>query len=976
MDTNKRKEELERKRQKLAELKKAREERKQASAQQSPRPKRSGEQASTGSVGAAVSLDANAQVEQLVAQLVSQHVSPIKSSDSKEQLDDNDGSKNTLMPANVEPQFQLSQSHSFEIKPVSKVMYEKEIQTSTQDLSPPPQSPLENAESPRAHDTTVDEQSSSALSKDQTELGQVQIKTLDSERLKQLQSSSNYQDFLINATKTVEKAMRDDFDLFKDYTLRSAGGSQDAALNDEDFVLLNGAKLRKARISSTMHNQSLQQSGYSILDVDLSPHFGELSLASYSIQGDSLYSSQQVSLSQSVSSTRDYSHKSGLVLVWNEHMNDVPEFTFTSHHEVSSAKFISKHPNLVVGGLANGQVVIWDNRAGQKAVLQSPVCANWHADRICRLFLTGSASDLQQIHSVSVDGVFCSWQVDMLHKPTECLQLQSSKQGSSLMSVSSFDILAGDDTHFIAGYEQGQIAFINRYDQAGLKAGIMDSETFTPHFGRINSIDTFKSPHTAPGELVLAASSDQTLSLYSLPSQRPHSQAKAQNAISYDPKISMECTQGAVQDARWSPHNPSVFATVNEFGQLDIWNLLFSQEEPIQSIQVTEDQSALYKLTWELNGKHCVVGGRNAVVSVLCVASNAKLFDTERGCVKMPSVSDYNAIIFGDMKASSDVEGKLAVQGNAEFGAGFSVGDKLQNVSACSDAVTVTGGSLKWPNGRNYFGNIVVGDNSTSKIETGMIMENGCQVLENPQHFNFNAAWTDVKAMSLELSKMADTVVSREVDALLNLNLTFGGQRMVECMNVADGSYLGSAVKSFASVSGIKQGVTIVINIAGTSPVMANMDQEALAGFNVIFNFYQATTIQIYGIAVRGAVVAPLASGQGLNGVVHGPVYMKSFEGPLQINLRPLPSCPPGEVSPAIKCRLRPTPETLPLVTTTTSATVEVAAATVVNQTPLPNVPAPGYGAPAPVPAPQCQCAQSPSSSSTKATLPTGGPTY
>lgn len=86
------------------------------------------------------------------------------------------------------------------------------------------------------------------------------------------------------------------------------------------------------------------------------------------------------------------------------------------------------------------------------------------------------------------------------------------------MSVSSFDILAGDDTHFIAGYEQGQIAFINRYDQAGLKAGIMDSETFTPHFGRINSIDTFKSSHTAPGELVLAASSDQTLSLYSLPS--------------------------------------------------------------------------------------------------------------------------------------------------------------------------------------------------------------------------------------------------------------------------------------------------------------------------------------------------------------------------------------------------------------------------------------------------------------------------
>ncbi|KAI3631865.1 hypothetical protein MIR68_010338 [Amoeboaphelidium protococcarum] len=623
MDTIKRKEELERKRQQLAELKKAREERKQASAQQSPRPKRSGESASTGLVGAAASLDANAQVEQLVAQLVSQHVSPVKP-DSKEQLDDNDGSKTTSMHANAGPQFQLSQSHSLEIKPVSKVMYEKEIQTSTQDLSPPPQSPLENAESPRDHYVVADEQVQSALSKEQTESRQGQIKFLESERLKQLQSSTNYQDFLINATKTVEKAMRDDFDLFKDYTLRSAGGSQDTALNDEDYVLLNGAKLRKARVRSAMHNQSLQLGVCSILDVDLSPHFEELSLASYSIQGDSLYSSQQVSSSQLVSSTRDYNHKSGLVLVWNEHLNNVPEFTFTAHYEVSSAKFISKHPNLVVGGLANGQVVIWDNRAGQKAVLQSPVCANWHADRICRLFLTGSASDLQQIHSVSVDGVFCSWQVDMLHKPTECLRLQSSKSGAPLMSVSSFDLLASDDTHFIAGFEQGQIALINRYDQAGLKAGIMDSEAFTPHFGRLNCIDIFKSPHTAPGELVLAASSDQTLNLYSLPSQRPQSQAKAQNAILHEPKLSMECTQGAVQDARWSPQNQSVFATVNEFGQFDIWNLLFSQEEPIQSMQVTEDQSALYQLTWEQNGKHCVVGGRNGKIYTIDCSQMAK----------------------------------------------------------------------------------------------------------------------------------------------------------------------------------------------------------------------------------------------------------------------------------------------------------------------------------------------------------------
>ena len=78
----------------------------------------------------------------------------------------------------------------------------------------------------------------------------------------------------------------------------------------------------------------------------------------------------------------------GMVLVWNTHLPDRPEFVF--EHQVRMLNmliewqltipfqsailttcFARYHPNLVLGGSYSGQIVLWDNRAKRTPVQRS-----------------------------------------------------------------------------------------------------------------------------------------------------------------------------------------------------------------------------------------------------------------------------------------------------------------------------------------------------------------------------------------------------------------------------------------------------------------------------------------------------------------------------------------------------------------------------------------------------------------------------
>ena len=61
----------------------------------------------------------------------------------------------------------------------------------------------------------------------------------------------------------------------------------------------------------------------------------------------------------------------GLVLVWNTHLKERPEFVFECQSAVLSTCFSPWQPNIIVGGTYSGQIVLWDNRAKRTPVQRS-----------------------------------------------------------------------------------------------------------------------------------------------------------------------------------------------------------------------------------------------------------------------------------------------------------------------------------------------------------------------------------------------------------------------------------------------------------------------------------------------------------------------------------------------------------------------------------------------------------------------------
>lgn len=234
---------------------------------------------------------------------------------------------------------------------------------------------------------------------------------------------------------------------------------------------------------------------------------------------------------------------------------------------------------------------------------------------------------------------------------------------------------------------------------------------------------------------------------------------------------------------------------------------------------------------------------------------------------------DFNTFVFGDFRGSSDTEGRLAVGGNAYL-SGYSVGDKLP---ANSGDVLVVGGDLNFGTGRIYNGNVRVGGSATvhpnqipaSQIQTGAALP-----------FDFAAERTRLTNLSSSLSGLAPS--GGVANNWGGLTLSGSGDG-VQVFNLTGAELLNSWG---VNLDNIAQGTTVLINVSGENAGLTNMNMEALASHrnNVLFNFYEATTLTMQGVAVQGSVLAPLADVVNPGGVIWGTLIAQSFDGPMQQN--------------------------------------------------------------------------------------------
>ena len=483
--------------------------------------------------------------------------------------------------------------------PPERILYSKEVQTD------PPEAPAETTQAPAAPTTPAAPAPAAPPAPT--------APTVAADELPR-----DYTDFLHSKAIVMERMLDERYDVLTDYT--HVPGDADEA---------ERASLRLVR---TMMDESLLESR-AVTDLDWSTRHPELVAVSYNRK-------------------RVLAHEDdhdGLVAVWNMHVRDRPEFTFFAPTDVVSVLASPYHPNLFVGGALSGQVLLWDTRHRHLPVQRTPIDfggtgAGGHSAPVYSLRLIGPAQ-AHQLVSASTDGRVCTWSLDMLAHPQEHITLTNPLHPRSPeVGVASLDVAAGDATRFLVGTDEGNIFAASRYDRAGTPAGLDLTHVYVGHSAPVTRVESHPSRaargRRAPVDLsdvFLSTSMDWTTALWRVASAAatsavqpsagaapsayhyPHANARIAtsqrtNPLAFrggassqapwraiTPLARLENQQDYVMDARWHPQHPGVFAQVDAGGRLDVYNMAQSLERPMLSA-TAPDARGLNRVAWEKRG--------------------------------------------------------------------------------------------------------------------------------------------------------------------------------------------------------------------------------------------------------------------------------------------------------------------------------------------------------------------------------------
>uniref|UniRef100_A0A8C2J0L4 Dynein cytoplasmic 1 intermediate chain 1 n=1 Tax=Cyprinus carpio TaxID=7962 RepID=A0A8C2J0L4_CYPCA len=309
---------------------------------------------------------------------------------------------------------------------------------------------------------------------------------LTEEEKQQVLHSEEFLIFFDRSIRVMERALAEDSNIFFDYSGRD--------LEEKEGDLQGGSSLSLSRLFYDEHWSKHRV----ITCLDWSPQYPELLVASYNNNEDAPH------------------EPDGVALVWNmKFKKTTPEYIYHCQSPVVSVGFARFHPNLLVGGTYSGQIVLWDNRSHRRTPVQrTPLSAAAHTHPVYCVNVVGT-QNANNLITVSTDGRMCSWSLDMLSQPQESMELVYNK--SKPVAVTGMAFPTGDVNNYIVGSEEGTVYTASRH---GSKAGIC--EMFEGHQGPVTGI----SCHSAVGpvdfsHLFVTSSFDWTVKLWSTKQNKP-----------------------------------------------------------------------------------------------------------------------------------------------------------------------------------------------------------------------------------------------------------------------------------------------------------------------------------------------------------------------------------------------------------------------------------------------------------------------
>jgi dynein intermediate chain len=115
--------------------------------------------------------------------------------------------------------------------------------------------------------------------------------------------------------------------------------------------------------------------------------------------------------------------------------------------------------------------------------------------------------------------------------------------------------------------------------------------------------------------LILTSSFDWTIKLWSAKDNR-------------EPLRTFEHSDDCIYDVQWNPSNPSIFATANNDGSLDLFDLTKDMEEPIENVKLSNNGQN--KCRWNGNGSVIVSGDSEGNVNLLTLNEKLRRMENAR----------------------------------------------------------------------------------------------------------------------------------------------------------------------------------------------------------------------------------------------------------------------------------------------------------------------------------------------------------
>ena len=220
------------------------------------------------------------------------------------------------------------------------------------------------------------------------------------------------------------------------------------------------------------------------------------------------------------------------------------------------------------------------------------------------------------------------------------------------------------------------------------------------------------------------------------------------------------------------------------------------------------------------------------------------------GDIGLSVAGQYNAFILGDFTGwNAYTKGRLAAGGNAVID-GYVIGQALDPATAGD--VLVTGGDLTLTDSTVYHGDIKAGGSATAD-DSNYIQG------ELAEH---SALPVDFAAAAQYLTDLSANLAAKPANGTYQywswgkIRLQGDGTSDLQVFHLDGGEVSNIEI---LDADDIPSGATLILNVDGANVSLTNAYMGALDAFSsrILFNFYQAASLNVSGSQVKGSILAP-----------------------------------------------------------------------------------------------------------------------